>query len=509
MSDKHDVIIIGGGIGGLVAGALLAKYEHRKVLVLEKQRAIGGRCLSFGGPHGRYTADEYRAALKGAAALRLVHCEPSLETIVDEYKLFDNFIIDPGWHLVTGAHMNRYSLLAEAMGKRIDVLPQRGLYIDIGVGEFGELSQMTKDWPEASKREHKRVARERMQITMEESKAYDHIDLVEYLESVTPDQRVRDYYSWLGRFLLALNDARACSAGEFIRTNNMPVAAGLHLSRGGGSGEVVGGFKRIADTFAEIIQENGGTVLTNAPVHEIVLDGNVATGVKVTDPTTGRTETLEAETVICNIPLDAIGKVLPMASFPAELRERIGKIHSATGVTGFICVDRLPEPDKPEGVFVVDPLPGAPVIKGGGAVVGFEQTTALDTSRRLGKDHYIQTWIVVSTSDPDEAHDEPLIQKLVQAQLAWFRNKYPGFAASYKWSIFGVADRIYGISPEPGMIGDRRPPVKHPLVKNLYFTGDTVAQTDVGTSGAVHGAMLCAGEVAGHDFMQLLPDFLR
>ena len=63
--------------------------------------------------------------------------------------------------------------------------------------------------------------------------------------------------------------------------------------------------------------------------------------------------------------------------------------------------------------------------------------------------------------------------------------------------------------PAPGIGGDRRPPVQHPLVANLFFTGDTVTQTDVGTNGAAHGAILCANAVTGRDFLPLPPDYLR
>ena len=43
---KEDVIIIGAGIGGLTAGALLAHGGH-KVTVLEKNNYIGGACSSY------------------------------------------------------------------------------------------------------------------------------------------------------------------------------------------------------------------------------------------------------------------------------------------------------------------------------------------------------------------------------------------------------------------------------------------------------------------------------
>lgn len=44
--EQYDVVIIGGGLGGLVCGAVLGK-EGMKVLVLEQQRVIGGCLQSF------------------------------------------------------------------------------------------------------------------------------------------------------------------------------------------------------------------------------------------------------------------------------------------------------------------------------------------------------------------------------------------------------------------------------------------------------------------------------
>jgi hypothetical protein len=47
------------------------------------------------------------------------------------------------------------------------------------------------------------------------------------------------------------------------------------------------------------------------------------------------------------------------------------------------------------------------------------------------------------------------------------------------------------------------------VIPNLFFTGDTVTQTDVGTSGAAHGGILCANAVSGQNFLTLLPEFMR
>ncbi|MCD8072913.1 MAG: NAD(P)/FAD-dependent oxidoreductase, partial [Alistipes sp.] len=44
--NKYDVIIIGGGLGGLACGAILAR-EGLNVCVLEQNRVIGGCLQSF------------------------------------------------------------------------------------------------------------------------------------------------------------------------------------------------------------------------------------------------------------------------------------------------------------------------------------------------------------------------------------------------------------------------------------------------------------------------------
>ena len=46
MNNNYDAIIIGSGVGGSAVGALLA-HTGWKVLILEKNKVVGGRCTSY------------------------------------------------------------------------------------------------------------------------------------------------------------------------------------------------------------------------------------------------------------------------------------------------------------------------------------------------------------------------------------------------------------------------------------------------------------------------------
>lgn len=50
LADQWDVIVIGSGMGGLTAAALLAEHGNRRVLVLERHYEAGGFTHTFHRP---------------------------------------------------------------------------------------------------------------------------------------------------------------------------------------------------------------------------------------------------------------------------------------------------------------------------------------------------------------------------------------------------------------------------------------------------------------------------
>jgi len=84
-SQRFDTVIIGAGVAGLGAAALLAKDFGQRVLVLERAPFIGGRTLSYVGQGNTVTADgvemdaeAFRKSLAFAHCY-LGKCTPSIE----------------------------------------------------------------------------------------------------------------------------------------------------------------------------------------------------------------------------------------------------------------------------------------------------------------------------------------------------------------------------------------------------------------------------------------------
>ena len=92
MSEKYDVIIIGAGIGGLAAGAVLSK-KGKKVLVLERIHVPGGCAVNF--RRGRFEFD---------ASLHLLN---GLDKGKPSYRLLEECGVDKKVKFLKPAHLYR------------------------------------------------------------------------------------------------------------------------------------------------------------------------------------------------------------------------------------------------------------------------------------------------------------------------------------------------------------------------------------------------------------------
>ena len=250
---SYDVIIVGAGFGGSSCAGLLAKHGL-KVLLVEKNSRAGGKAMTLSQKGYTYTAWVVISAPTQGTLLEVVLKELGMEKKVE--------LVAPG---VNG------STYKTSSGKFV-LGPQPP------PGEVMDPNKMF-DWLEVKKQADRDEAlRVMTELTMMSPQDIDTLNDISFAD-------------WLGRYnvpksLLAfllgpVSDGcfmvpyDALAASEAIRT-----LQDIFLRSGGVFCK--GGFGKLAGTYAQAVEENGGKVVWRAKVERITIEQGKVTGV-VTD----------------------------------------------------------------------------------------------------------------------------------------------------------------------------------------------------------------------------------
>ena len=502
-SQEADVIIIGGGIGGLITGAILAKREGYRVLLLEKEKFLGGKIFSF--EHSEFEPREFRHLLYATVRSTVIRSDPPLDDLLAA-KAFKDFIFEGGWHGFIASDRSRMSFVLKALGSDLKIVPNRGLRW-WHRGEWRELRDLMQGWSIEEIQEGREVSREMNLMSVEESAALDHVDMDVYMRSRARSPKVREFHQVLAAWETGLNDPALVSTGEHIKAINLVHRSGRDFQLGG-AGEPAGGFNNMTRAFAKIIEDNGGTIMTASPVKEVLIEDYTARGVRVASPE-GEQDFL-APAVICNVPMQRAYPLVAQEYWPLEFAERIRRIWPLAGILGWVCTKPPVDPGF-AGIYVNPVLPGCSGSDGfrGDVLFSCEDAGVIDPSRVPQGHGLLAVWCGLMPCNPDELRNQVLVDRAVEGMFAFLKTMIPNFERQVQWYFLTRCEELYSLSVSPGLVGDRRLPVTHPTVKNLYFTGDSVTQWSFGISGATGGAIHCASAVTGKDQSVILPAYMR
>jgi phytoene dehydrogenase-like protein len=234
----YDAIVIGGGIGGLAFAAMACGQMGKKVLIVEKNSAVGGRLFSFER---------------------------------------EGFTLDIGAHVISQSEKGPLGRILRAVGKEGEiswkhVRPMtsfrgeifafpRGLEGRIPPEQYAALMSLMKEM-----------------VRMEDAatRELDDVDLRTYATG----KGVHDPLA-----LACLNNVNMvyvcvpnyqASTGEFIRCLR-------DEARSRASGYPAGGCSAISEALAKGITTAGGEILTRSAVDEIIVESGRAVGVRVGD----------------------------------------------------------------------------------------------------------------------------------------------------------------------------------------------------------------------------------
>jgi len=247
-SSKYDVVVVGAGFGGSSCAALLAK-RGLKVLLLDKNAKAGGKAMPFSKKGFTFTPWVIIVAPVMENVLEVVLKELGME---DKVKLVSPDGQDSYYRTPSGKYVK---------------MPQ------MARGEMDP--NVLFDWLELKQDEREEALKlftELMTMSPQDIDTLHDISLQQWLNRYKAPRALYSFFVSLmcdGMFVVPVD---AVAASEAIRT-----IQDMILRYGGLFCE--GGIGRVAETYAEAVEANGGKVIMRTRVEKISVDQGRVTGV--------------------------------------------------------------------------------------------------------------------------------------------------------------------------------------------------------------------------------------
>ena len=303
-ANKKTALIIGGGLGGLVTGALLSK-EGYKVTVLEKNAIIGGGLQTFKrhgvnfatGMHifgGFNEGDNLKQIFDYLDITDKLHLQPTDENACDVVTVVED---NATYYLPKGKE-NFIKYLAKTF-------PDEAENIKNYVEKLFELSQ----------EEDLFYLRERssepnfMLLSEDFLKPYNLL-----IDKYIHNQKLKNLLSYLSPLFGGVEDMTPAFFNALLSV--------LHI---GGTFQFIGGSQQMADLLKEVIENGGGQVLANEEVVKINVDNHL-----VTDVVTKNGNVFKADSYISDVHPDVLLKTITDDAFPTAFKKRIHAIPEST-----------------------------------------------------------------------------------------------------------------------------------------------------------------------------------
>lgn len=450
MKNQHyDVIIVGGGTGGLNLAALLSNVG-KKVLLLERNReeALGGRAAS--------------ATLNGSS--------------------IDNGIKGL---ILAGTQDEVFRRIGKKIPENVCEWTNSGeIYKD---GEWNMLDDMIQESLEEFMRVYKRTA---VDLSYEQLEQLEDISIEKFVADNTNDQNVIDFFRYLGwLFGGTLPVPYDYSAGSLFYSIKKQVDTnGFMPSQ---SYWVKGGTGAIAKALVESIKENGGEIRTNTPVFRIVIENGRAIGVEIEEgprvlPTQLRDLTLiEAPVVVSAVAIWDIFNILSKDDLSPWYAERLEYLHRRTLNLATLTY----ELDR-EGIWdhsgqrwaQKGPVSGKPWCA---------------SSLRLSEDenrYQISFWMQLGWWEKPnyflmhDASHKAALKKLFEDWEGDVKTLFPKVAENALWKIraFGPAT----IMEAPGNVGKKLVDIEAEGIEGLYLVGERTSEAKImGVYGSAQTAL--------------------
>ncbi len=475
---NYDVIVIGGGLGGLTAGAKLAK-EGKRVLLLEQHDRPGGCATTFKRKDftmevGLHEMDGLHAGdMKTRIFRDLGVMDEVVFLKVPEFYRFVN-----GRYDVTISH--KPEEVQEALSK---IFPNEEEGIKAYFYQLMNIRKIIKqtgDQPENT--------------------------IGEFMDSIINDEDLK---------LILLGNLGYFHDDPYSLSLNYYSMAQSSYYQGGGN-FIQGGSQVLSDYLMKVISTRGGTVLLNHFVKEILVEDDTAVGIRYQSLKQNEEEIkiAHASVIVANASIPQVAhQLLPKPHGEQCINEMNGLEPAASLLTVYFGFNKKLKDigNQHYSTFIYNESINklADIRPNNHADFNQRSFTFVDYSQidsKLAPDNKAVGAVccIDYTADWESLNKENYKKRKDQAAQAFIdrlEKLIPGFRKAVEYYEVGTARTVerYTLNPQGAVYGFAQTPIrvkttiKNPLT-NLYFAS-AWTQTGGGFSGAIFSGYLCAMEV--------------
>jgi len=451
---KYDVVVIGAGAAGLTAGALLAKFG-KKVLVVERDTHLGGRAMAIP---------------------------------------YEGYRLNLGGHLLedSGSGLTR---IFEFLGKKLEhgVVNQGLPFWDNHEGRWRPIQERYR----VDRGELKKVIRILCETEFTEFDRYDHLPLRAWLLEHTRSEGVIELFEYIAMAECLTEKWYDHSASDNLYVRKMHYQ---EKQTAGYSFWPVGGWDGLFHTLAGAVREHGGEIRLQTRAHRVVIENGRVVAVALEPvqkaiPTEAfNLEYVEAEAVICTLPVWNVLDVVWEQDLPdwyvaqvkllAQDQFRVcwlgfyvashEPIYTGTSLTELAVWFEAPYSRLPGWAFLTS---------------GMDPTTAPE-----GKHLFNCGFAFQGLRDR-----EWIERKFVEAErdlAAMYPNAFTPRNIIWKKRHL-VAHPPFGVIQKPCLVGRYRPDYRVPNIEGLLFASETFRSRGIGVDRAARAALTCVEQVLG------------
>lgn len=299
-ANKKKVIIIGGGLGGLVTGAILSK-EGYKVTVLEKNSIIGGGLQTF--------------KRNGVSFATGMHIFGGFNEGGNLKQIFDYLDITQKLNLKP-TDENACDVVTFAEDNTTYYLPK---------GKENLINYLAKIFPEEAENIRDYINR-LFELSQEEDLYYLRESSAEPNYTKLSEDFLKPYNSLIDKYINnpKLKRLLGYLSPLFGGVKDMTPAffnALLSVLHIGGTFQFIDGSQQMADLLKEVIENDGGKVIANEEVTNVNVDNHLVTYV-----ITKNGNTYKADSYISDVHPDVLLRIIADDAFPTAFKKRIHSI---------------------------------------------------------------------------------------------------------------------------------------------------------------------------------------